>query len=90
MSAPEVATRKRGRGSPVPVLATSAGALEYKPPVVILRQDMLDRIGNLDPSWTSVATRYHTAPNLDAVISSIGKDIVASLQELSAKAQFER
>ena len=92
MSSISADTRKRGRGSKPGNSSSASGgdSLEHAALIATLRTQLLNRLDEIAPMWASVATRYHTAPILDAVLSAIGKNIATSLQSVAASTEKER
>jgi hypothetical protein len=89
---PPTASRKRGRNAGVGEIASSTGKVEADSllPIAAQRKKILDRIDNLEPLWAATSTRYRVAPNLDAVLTAIGKDIAASLKVIPEHAESEK
>ncbi len=85
------ASRKRGRST---VLNdASASAVVGEPgdfsSITTLRQQIVCRIEEFGPIWASVAERYHTAPNLDSVLSAIGRNGGSALEAVAASFEMD-
>jgi hypothetical protein len=89
---PSTASRKRERDARVGEIASSPERTEEDSlvSVAVQRNKILGRITNLEPLWAAAATLYRAAPNLEAILQAIGKDIAASLNIISDTAESER
>ena len=93
MSSNSVAAGSHSRGSKKGDPSASIGGgddVEFAAPLASLRKQLLDRIDVLTPMWASVSARYHAAPNLEAALSAIAKDLASSINSVAASAELER